>query len=173
MPWLVFCCCWNRWPCLVDGRMSSSSPPPFITTATTIVTILQVAGDYLARDIACAATDARIVIIATQVSQRPRHKQHARVHHSPQLLNDCNQHQVNRPIPVSFSTRLSPPTSSPPPAPPTTSDTPLPLHRAAPQPRLMQAPSCANGWSSRAPPCALSRSSRRQAAPPCLSEVHT
>jgi hypothetical protein len=28
----------------------------------------QVAGDYIARDILCAATDARIVIIATQVS---------------------------------------------------------------------------------------------------------
>jgi hypothetical protein len=32
-----------------------------------LMMIYQVAGDYIARDIACAALDARIVIIATQV----------------------------------------------------------------------------------------------------------
>jgi hypothetical protein len=63
-----------------DVILDMVSPPVCcIVQPVILTTFCQVAGEYIARDIACAAPDARIVIIATQVrrgiSPRPPQSQ--------------------------------------------------------------------------------------------------
>jgi hypothetical protein len=74
-----------------DVILDMVAPPVCCILQSVILTAFcQVAGEYIARDIACAALDARIVIIATQVRRgifprpppsQPSHSQgHCRYH---------------------------------------------------------------------------------------------
>lgn len=120
-----------------------------------IVTMMrQVAGDYIARDIACAAPDARIVIIATQV--RCSMQQFCRCLHTviPAKIF-CyvlthRRHHHHHPLPFSpppsscYSTRC----------------------RDVPPPQSTSLPYAANESSSPAPSSAHKLSSKRRASPP-------